>query len=255
MTTEPAEVLHHYNEDHSERSASVIVPYLLQFINPASAIDIGCGPGQWLSVLARHGVMEVTGVDGAHVPQHLRKVDNFIECDLRRFADLRGVLLPVSAGKEKRFDLCVSLEVAEHLPPECAREFVVLLTELSDIILFSAALLNQTGENHVNEQSQEYWVKLFSERNYVCCDLFRKKFWSDSSVNWWYRQNMFLYVQEGSMRKLKVIDPPFYDGNEYVHPEMLSMYVDMLASLEKRLASQPVFNMDRFKRKAAFWKG
>ena len=53
---------------------------------------------------------------------------------------------------DRRFDLALSLEVAEHLPPECGSEFVQTLTDLSSVILFSAAIPFQGGTDHLNEQ-------------------------------------------------------------------------------------------------------
>ena len=55
------------------------------------------------------------------------------------------------------FDLVVSLEVAEHLPKECADIFVDSLVRLGPIILFSAAIPQAGGTCHINEQWPEYW--------------------------------------------------------------------------------------------------
>ena len=52
---------------------------------------------------------------------------------------------------DRKFDLVVSLEVAEHLPSECAETFVDSLTGLGPIVLFSAAIPHQGGTNHANE--------------------------------------------------------------------------------------------------------
>jgi hypothetical protein len=212
-------VLHHYNEDHNTTSASIIVPFLLEYLNVESVIDIGCGLGQWLKVFENYGIKEVIGIDGAHVPRSLRKIENFHEYDLTDFTTLK-----INTSK-KKYDLCISLEVAEHLPEYLAYEYICFLTDLSDCILFSAAIPGQTGENHINEQPHEYWIRLFSERGYGCCDMFRKKFWNNSSINWWYRQNMFLFINENYQLKKEIVCE--YDGNTYIHPELLKLYISM----------------------------
>ncbi len=212
--------LHHYNDDHGTTSASIVIPYLLEYIDVASVIDIGCGPGQWPYVFQTYGVKEAIGIDGAHVPPESRKIKLFHEFDL---SDIPGLKNFLRATFSASFDLCLSLEVAEHLPAAIARDFIGMLTDLSDCVLFSAAIPYQTGENHINEQPHEYWHSLFAERGFRCCDIFRKKFWNNPSVNWWYRQNMFLYTSE-SCRLKKEIDCP-YDGNTYVHPELLKLYI------------------------------
>lgn len=56
----------------------------------------------------------------------------------------------------RRFDLAMTIEVAEHLTPVRADSFVEDLTRLSDVVLFSAAIPAQGGINHVNEQWQSY---------------------------------------------------------------------------------------------------
>lgn len=245
--------LHCYNEDHNVTSASVVVPYLCQYLEPQSVIDIGCGLGQWLCVFEKYGATETVGIDGAHVPKELRKIDRFVEFDLRCFKDLYNTPLLLSEGGGK-FDLCVNLEVAEHLPEKNAPEFVTFLTELSDCVLFSAAIPHQTGENHVNEQPHRYWVDLFAQRGYVCCDIFRKEFWNNSSVNWWYRQNMFLFIKQGY--RLKRMDFNAYDGNQYVHPELFKVYISMMnkSMAQDTIARQGITHIMGLARKVMYWK-
>jgi hypothetical protein len=63
------------------------------------------------------------------------------------------------------------------------------------VILFSAAIPFQGGTNHVNEQWPEYWVKHFQDRNYVVIDCLRKQIWQNDNVEWWYAQNILIFVQ------------------------------------------------------------
>ncbi len=98
----------------------------------------------------------------------------------------------------ERFDLAMSLEVAEHLHPSAAKPFVRFLADLSDAVLFSAAYPGQGGANHVNEQKPSYWANLFGELGYLPFDLFRPVVWGSPEVQVWYRQNTFLYVRSGS---------------------------------------------------------
>ena len=104
-------------------SAQTILGILLDRIPPVhSAVDIGCGVGAWLSVLRDQGVEVVQGVDGPWVDQNLLAIprDCFKQLDLSSAA----VELP------RRYDLAISLEVAEHLPAARAGEFVSSLTAL-----------------------------------------------------------------------------------------------------------------------------
>src|SRR5262249_36128871 len=167
-------------------SAREIVPLVLELILVRSIVDVGCALGTWLSVFKECGVQDVLGIDGAHVDLNMLEIpkEQFLAFDLGK---------PFAIGRQ--FDLVVSFEVAEHLPPECAEIFVDSLTRLGPVILFSAAAPFQGGENHVNEQWPDYWVKYFQSKGYEAIDCLRKKIWQNSKVEWWYAQNTLMFVR------------------------------------------------------------
>jgi SAM-dependent methyltransferase len=210
----------------SRSSAQVIVPRVMEWFSPSSVIDLGCGMGEWLATFQATGVTEIQGVDGDYVdrnqlaiPEFAFKTHNFIE--------------PYSGNR--RYDLAMSVEVAEHLDPEHGTSLVHSLTELSDIVLFSAAAPHQPGRHHVNCQWPVYWSRLFSERGHVAIDAIRPQIWSDSRVDWWYRQNLLLYVLESRLPGwpfLKVYrrDEPM----ALVHPEMLARIIEWGAETEQK---------------------
>ena len=168
------------------QSAEVIVPLVLEFVPARSVVDVGCGDGSWLAVFQRYGVDEILGLDGDYVDRETLQIsrERFQACDLTR---------PLAIMRE--FDLAVSLEVAEHLPPECAEVFVRGLTELAPVVLFSAAIPFQGGTHHVNEQWPDKWAELFRERGYVPVDFVRKRVWQNTAVEFWYSQNTLLFVR------------------------------------------------------------
>lgn len=172
-------------KEGAARSAEVIVPLLLELIQPRRVIDIGCGPGTWLAAFQRHGACEVWGVDGDYLSEEQLDIprDRFIAWDLTKPLQL-----------QQRFDLAMSLEAAEHLPEACAGDFVASLTRLAPVVLFSAAIPHQGGRHHINEQWPYYWVELFRNRDYCVIDCLRKKVWDNQQVEWWYAQNILLFV-------------------------------------------------------------
>ena len=92
---------------------------------------MGCGVGTWLSVFRERGVAEILGIDGSYV-------DPAYSADSGRvFPSPRS---DRTDDVPRRFDLAISLEVAEHLPPSSSGSFVDQLTGLSGIVLFSAAI-------------------------------------------------------------------------------------------------------------------
>src|SRR6185436_10775009 len=92
-------------------SAQVIIPLVMELLPVQSVVDLGCGIGTWLSVFRERGACDFLGIDGDYVEIDQLEIPR--ECfwphDLRQPLNL-----------ERRFDLAVSLEVAEHLPAEAA---------------------------------------------------------------------------------------------------------------------------------------
>jgi cyclopropane fatty-acyl-phospholipid synthase-like methyltransferase len=186
-----------------------VLDALLPCLPPVrSCLDVGCGVGTWLSTLRERGVEDVLGLDGPWVETSLLEIpaDRFRVTPLDR---------PWSAGR--RFDLAMSLEVAEHLPAESADTFVRCLTESADFILFSAAIPGQGGTNHVNEQPASYWVRKFAAAGYAMKDIIRRQIWDAETVPAWYRQNCLVFVRED--RAGEVLGNESEGPVDLVHPE------------------------------------
>jgi SAM-dependent methyltransferase len=177
-----------------QRSAREIVPIVLKMVQPRSVVDVGCGVGAWLSVFKEHGISDVLGIDGGWVRQYGQLPDSeFVERDLAQ-----PLLL------DRTFDLVVSLEVAEHLPPGAAANFVASLVRLGSNVLFSAAAPLQGGTQHLNEQWPDYWADLFGSHGYQALDLLRPLIWNNRQVEWYYAQNMLLFVSRQSADSIRV---------------------------------------------------
>jgi SAM-dependent methyltransferase len=168
----------------ARESARAIMPRLLELSSAQSVIDVGCGTGTWLSVARELGIDDVLGLDGDWVrPEAL-------EIPADRF---RAVDLAAAPVLDRRFDLALSLEVAEHLSPTAADRFVGLLVGTAPLVAFSAAIPGQGGHGHVNEQWPGFWAERFSAHGYEVVDCLREPLWEDERVEWWYRQNLLLF--------------------------------------------------------------
>jgi SAM-dependent methyltransferase len=172
------------------RSAEVVIPILLDLFNVRNVADVGCGDGTWLSYFRTAGVANVIGFDGDYVSRDLLKIpaESFHPMDLEH-----------PETRPDRFDLVLSLEVAEHLSPESAERFISFLTCLGDVVCFSAAVPGQGGFHHLNEQWQSYWIQLFTQRSYTKVDCLRPQLWNDDRVAWYYVQNMFIFVNRSRL--------------------------------------------------------
>ena len=203
------------------KSAMAVLGILYKHYVPKSVIDIGCGQGAWLAVAEALGTQVLKGFDGDWINESAL-ISKQVDFSPANFEESMPVL-------ETKYDLCMSVEVAEHITKARAKPFVDLLCSASDIVLFGAAIRHQGGTNHVNEQWQSYWVSLFRKNGYECLDLFRPKLWSNKAVEWWYRQNTFLFVKPDSsvlnVQDLKNQVEPIFDA---VHPVNYEIKIQFL---------------------------
>jgi hypothetical protein len=117
---------------------------------------------------------------------------NFVAADLEKKIQLC-----------RRFDLAMSLEVAEHLSTGAAKQFVETLTQHSDIVLFGAAFPGQGGQNHINEAWCNYWAYMFADLGYKRYDLIRPQITGMLDIPPWYRFNTFFYANSLGAAQLK----------------------------------------------------
>jgi hypothetical protein len=203
-------------QDASLRSARLIAAFVHQQVKPHSVVDVGCGVGGWLLAFRERGVETIHGYDGDWVKPDMLRIP--AECFTPH-----DISQPIR--DERRYDLAISLEAAEHLPAEKAATFVDSLVRLAPVILFSAAIPHQEGRNHVNEQWPAYWAQLFADHKYHAIDCLRARFWEHPDVRWWYKQNAFLFVHEDRLKgdaDLKALANGAAQGVlPLVHPDLL----------------------------------
>jgi SAM-dependent methyltransferase len=207
----------------------VIVPVLMEMFNPKSVVDVGCGLGTFLKVFKAHGVSDVLGCDGSWVRRDLLVIPE---------SEFRSVDLKEPLKLDKRYDLVICLEVAEHLPDSAADTLVRSLVDAGELIVFSAAIPQQGGQNHINEQWIDYWRPKFNRLNYEFFDLLREEFWDHPGVFWWYKQNMLVAApmamrEKWGMRKvLNLVHPDLFMMRSLQHDHYVSRDVSVLEYLK-----------------------
>ena len=147
-------------------------------------------------------------------------------------------------GTERKFDLTVSLEVAEHITPENAGKYINFLTEKAPVILFSAAIPQQGGTNHINEQWPEYWIKHFKKYNYEAYDFIRGEIWENTDIEVWYVQNILLFVEQD-----------YLNNNPNLKNELISRAKHPYSMVHPRLYSSKIkeHNIEMDKTKNEFY--
>jgi SAM-dependent methyltransferase len=190
---------------HTLEGAAAALATVFDKSVPRSLLDVGAGTGTWLRAASDLGVSDVFGIDGV-IPEKFLHVD-------RNTIVRRDLSVAFDLGR--RFDMALSLEVAEHLPEASAPVFVASILRHADLILFSAAAPNQWGQHHINCQWPAYWQRFFNDNGFVCDDSVRWQLWSDQRIEPWYRQNVFLAhrfpEKAGKEARIKPV----------IHPEML----------------------------------
>jgi SAM-dependent methyltransferase len=158
-----------------------------QFGTFDSVVDVGCGVGTWLSVAEKNfGVKKIKGIEAEWIK------------DIEVFATDKNLIQVQNLESEwdlsDSYDLGICLEVAEHLSEEAGFKLVKNLSGHCRVILFSAAIPNQGGNGHINEQWPSYWQAKFAQCGMEAVDSMRPIIWADDSIPWWYRQNILIYA-------------------------------------------------------------
>lgn len=179
-------------------SANEVYKKLKEIMDFTYVIDIGCGVGEWCQ-----GDIIYAGLD-YKIPKKslIIKEAQYINCDLEKeiFKEPSGF----------KYDLCLCLEVAEHISEERADVLIEMLCNLSDQVLFSAAIPMQGGTGHVNEKWQRWWEKKFNNNGFGAA-LNQPDIKNNEAIELWYRQNIVLYVKGGKGLVSDFVLPEYYE--------------------------------------------
>jgi SAM-dependent methyltransferase len=200
----------HAQNLHTLEGAAAALTAVFSSSTPNSLLDVGCGIGTWLRAAVELGVSDVAGVDGVRAPEG----SLFIDKDKIAYLDLTAPL-----KLNRRFDVVLCLEVAEHLPESSADTLISSIVAHGDAVLFSAAIPGQTGQHHVNCRWPSYWQEKFNNHGFTCDDSVRWQIWDDARIELWYRQNMFWArrdpLQAGHEPRLRSV----------IHPELIEWVI------------------------------
>lgn len=214
------DVFYAHSANMARDAARVVIPLLAGLTPTSSVVDVGSGVGIWLNAFVEAGVTDVCGLDSPEIPRSMLKIpaESFIGCDLTQ---------PPALGRT--FDLAMSLEVAEHLPPSAASDFIRYLTSLAPVVVFSAAIPGQGGTQHINEQWPSYWAELFRSNGFEPHDVLRPVLWNLEGVEAFYRQNIIVYAKTGHVLNTGSLPEPEIPL-DLVHPKTFAYQHDSLVA-------------------------
>lgn len=127
--------------------------YMVNKYNIKSVLDIGCGFGFHLKYFKDFLNLKIKGVEGSEKVQKL----SFYPEDIIAHDYSKG-----SLKIEGIFDLCWSIEFVEHVNSEYKQFFFENFSQCKNLMI-THAVPGQGGYHHVNEQTDDYWIKELSE--------------------------------------------------------------------------------------------
>lgn len=137
----------------SARDVAKIINDNLKF---KSVFDLGCGMGLYLRGFHKLK-KEVLGCDFSSDALSISpKEFTIFHADVRK---------PIILNR--KYDLLICFEVAEHLPNKYSQQLVKNCTNNGKVVIFTAADKYQGGVGHINEQPKSFWIKLFQKMNYT----------------------------------------------------------------------------------------
>ena len=175
-------------EPEIRRSASLMARSIRDELGPRRVVDVGCGTGELLLALRELGI-DGSGLERSRAAIEIARAKGL---EIEAF-DLEG---PPGGLPERRGDLVISTEVAEHLTEPFADPYVDYLCRCGDLALITAATPGQGGTDHVNEQPNAYWIAKFEARGWRPLeDLTRRlrREWSAAGVASFYSANLLLF--------------------------------------------------------------
>jgi len=155
--------------------------------NIVSIMDCGCGTGFYVNQLRSKGFDEAQGCDGNPGTKEPCIVADLSKPDFLANTKMSG----------RTFDCVMSLEVAEHLPPEHEQAFLDNLTGIAKengCIILSWAKKGQGGLGHVNEQNEDYVLEKMSTRGWTFQQEASDRLRLQTSPNtFWFRNTIYVF--------------------------------------------------------------
>jgi len=137
-----------------EQAEQEIAQILIEHFNPVSVLDLGCGIGSFLNLFHARGI-EVAGCDVGY--SHAVK---YMQPEI--IPHTFGFDLGTPLQMPKKYDLVMSVEVAEHLPEEAAGQFCQNIVSNAFGWIFLTASNTSAGKGHINPQENQYWIEMMT---------------------------------------------------------------------------------------------
>jgi len=131
---------------------------ILEVLRPEAVADVGCGMAWTVEYLRTR--LPCIGVESARAALRLMRPD------VRALVHLHDIACEPPIPQMGDYELCISIEVAEHIPPAATDRFLDWCT-CGRRLLMTAAPPGQRGLRHVNCRRPEWWHERLAQRGWV----------------------------------------------------------------------------------------
>jgi len=160
--------------------AAAIATY---YKTPATAVDLGCGDGQYCRIFKTYNWPLVHGYEGASQIANLGVYNQVFQVDLSK---------PLCESTSYEFVLC--LEVGEHIPRKHEQVFIENVCKFcKKHLVISWAIPGQGGTGHFNERPNSYIVDEFVGRGFKFNNKLTDRLRKHISVRWFRNTVMVFY--------------------------------------------------------------
>lgn len=137
--------------------------YLADKLNIESVLDVGCGFGYAVDYFNKYLKLDAVGIEGS------QKVADVAITDKIKVHDFTKSPLIL----EGCYDLVWSSEFVEHVDRKYVDNFIPCF-QAGKYAAITYASVGQSGHNHVNENTEEYWIDVFESNGFKYCPEFTK---------------------------------------------------------------------------------
>lgn len=161
--------------------ADRLAQFMKHVIRPNTVLDIGCGPGHFVESMRDIGI-NALGID---IDERIGKKPYLFREDILYTKFVA--------------DVCICLEVFEHIEEDYADELVDKVSSMfMDTLIFTAAQPGQGGVGHINCQYPKYWSDKFIDRG-LCRNYFMEEILKDYCTKGrymgWFYNNLQVYTK------------------------------------------------------------
>lgn len=206
--------------EHWVNFFGMIADKIVESIHPTTVLDVGCAVGYLVAALRDRGV-NAYGIDVSNFAiSHARE-------DIKSYCRVCSALEPLPSDLPQKYDLVVTIEVAEHLYEEDGKIFIKNISTYSDNILFSSTPDDITEKTHFNVQQPEYWAKTFAENGFFKELTYDASYVSPQAVKFEKTKIGIAHIVENYERSLRIAESKIVLYNK-ANPKTLSnIYLDM----------------------------